>query len=130
MIVFLIILSEFFFPPFENLLRGSELFLIPPAVFFLLGLILIILTLKQKIKGKLKTFLILTGASATGFFVFVFLHNFFYALGILTEHIIILKYLMEVLHVGFFIIATIICPLGFLISIIATTVLIIKQRKK
>lgn len=126
---FVVVLGEFFIPAFRNLLRGSELFLIPLAVFSLLGLALLVLTLKEKVGGKLKKFLLLTGASATGFFVFVFLHNAFYALATITSHIIVLNYSMEALHMVFFVIAIPVCPLGFLVGLVGTIVLLIRQRK-
>lgn len=109
-------------------LRGP--YLIPTiAVFFLLGLILIFLTIKSKIKGLLRKFLILTGASAAGFFIFVLLHNLLYALAIVAENITVVKYLAEVLHIGSFLIAVLICPLGFLIGSIGSIVLLIKNFK-
>lgn len=110
-------------------LRGP--YLIPAiAIFFLLGAALVLLTLKEKVKGMLKKFLILAGASAVLFFVSVLLHNFFYALGMITSHIILLKYLMEILGVVFFIIAVFICPIGFLIGAIGGIVLLIKKSIK
>lgn len=100
-------------------LRGP--YFIPAiTIFFLLGIALIFFTLKEKVKGKLKKFLLLTGASATGFFVSVLLHNFLYALNIIFNHITILKYLTEILHIAFFFIAIIVCPMGFLIGIIGS----------
>ena len=126
--VFLFILSQFFIPAVSDLFRGSKLFLIPLAVFSLLGLALLVLTLKEKTTGKLKKFLVLTGASSTGFFVFVFLHNAFYALGIVTSHITVLNYLMEALHVAFFFIAIFICPLGFLVGTAGSIVMFIKKK--
>ena len=128
--IFLVVLAEFLFPPLRNLLRGSELFLIPPALFSLLGLILLVLALKQGTGGKINKFLILTGASATGFFVTIVLHNLFYALGILASHITVLKYLMEAFHIAFFIIAIFICPAGFFVGVIGVIWLLIKQRKQ
>lgn len=92
-------------------------------LFCLLGVLLIFLTLKLKVEGKLKIFLMLTGISAIGFLIGVILHNFFYALGIIFEHIVILKYLMEVLHVAFFFIAVPICPITFLVGIIGSIIL-------
>jgi len=98
-------------------------FFIPSiAIFFLLGLALTYFTIKEKVKGLLKKLLILTGSSGAGFFIFVILHNLFYALGIITSHIIILKYLMEFLHVVFFLVAVIVCPLGFLVGTIGSIV--------
>ena len=127
--VFLVIASEFFIPPFRELLRGSLLFLLPFIVFFLLGIVLMFLTIKGQVEGLVKKFLIVTGVSSTGFFVFVFLHNAFYGLGIITDHIPILGYLMEILHIAFFIIAIFVCPLGFLIGVVGTMILFIKNKK-
>lgn len=121
------IVSEFFVPVIRDLFRGSFLFLLPPIIFFLLGLALIFLTVKQKTEGVLKKFLILTGTSSTGFFVGIFLHNAFYALGTITSQIIVLNYLVKALEVAFFFIA-IACPVGFLIGIVGSVLLFIKKR--
>jgi len=125
--VFVFIGAQFLIPLIRDLFKGSILFLLPFAVFCLLGLTLIFLTIKGKIKGILKKFLLLTGISASGFFLSVFLHNAFYALGIIVSHITVLRYLMEFLSAGFFIIAIFACPLGFLIGVIGTIVLFIKK---
>jgi len=127
---FLVIISEFFIPSVRELFRGSIFFLLPFIVFSLLGIILIVLILREKIEGVLKKFLILTGVSAGGFFVSIFLHNAFYALGVITNQIIILNYLVEVINVGFFIIAIFVCPLGFLIGVIGSIVLLNKKKNK
>jgi len=127
--VFLFIIGQFFIPPVMELFRGSFLFLAPFIVFSLLGLALIFLTVREKIKGTLKKFLILTGASSAGFFVSVFLHNAFYALGIIASQIIVLGYSMEALSVAFFMIAIFACPLGFLIGAVGSIVLFIKKRE-
>ncbi|KPJ56970.1 hypothetical protein AMJ49_02915 [Parcubacteria bacterium DG_74_2] len=127
---FFFILSEFFISAVRELFRGSELFLLPLIIFFLLGILLIFLTLKKKVEGVLKKFLLLTGASATGFFFFVFLHNAFYALGTITSYITVLNYLIEVFHIVFFIIAIFVCPLGFLVGAGGTIVLFFKKRNR
>ena len=127
---FLFITSQFFVPVISELIKGPILFLLPFFIFFLLGILLIYLTLKQKVGGVLKRFLILTGSSATGFFVFVFLHNFFYGLGIIANQIPVLSLMMEILHAAFFIIAIFVCPLGFVIGVIGTTVVFIKKKKE
>jgi len=75
--VFIFIIGQFFIPAIRDLFMGSKLFLIPMGIFCLLGLVLLVLALKEKAEGKIKKFLILTGASSTGFFVFVILHNAF-----------------------------------------------------
>ena len=125
----MIIVSIFFVPAVGELIEGSLLFLSPFLIFSLLGAALIFLTIKGKVKGKLKKFLILTGASAAGFFVSTLLHNFLYALAIVTSHIVILKYIFEFLHATFFIIAIFVCPPGFLIGVVGSIVLFIKKRK-
>ncbi len=97
--------------------------------FFLLGLGLIFLTLKQKVGGMLKKFLILTGASSAGFFVSVLLHNFIYGL---------LVYwfgadFWDRIGLGdepfFSFLAIIVCPIGFLIGAVGSIVLFIKKRR-
>jgi len=99
------------------------------VIFFIFGAVLIFLTLKLKTEKKLKVFLILTGASAVGFLVGVILHNFFYGLGMVTGHIIILKYVTEALHVAFFIIAILVCPIVFLIGAVGSMLMLIRKRK-
>jgi len=125
--VFIVVLCQFFLPVFRDLLRGSELFLIPIAVFSLLGVVLLVLTLKEKIEGKLGKFLFLTGVSSTGFFVGVILHNAFYALMVVAKDIIVLKYIFEGLHVFFFFISIPICPIVFLVGMIGSIVLLVKK---
>ena len=100
------------------------------AIFFLMGAALIFFTLKEKIEGLLKKFLILAGGSAVLFFVSVLLHNLFYALGTITGHITLLKYLIEIIHVAFFLIAVILCPIGFLVVVIGSIVLFVKRGKR
>ncbi len=97
--------------------------------FFLLGAALIVLTVKQKIKGKLKKYLILTGASSAGFPASVLLHNFFYGLGIIAANITVLRYLMEGLHAAFFIIAIFVCPIGFIVGAIGSIVIFLKKNE-
>jgi len=128
--VFLVIASEFFIPVVRELFRGSLLFLLPFIVFSLLGVVLIFLTVKEKVEGMLKKFLILTGASSVGFFISILLHNVIYGLFI---------YLFgdtfwERIGLGdepfFFIIAIFVCPLAFLVGVVGTIVLLVKKRKK
>lgn len=106
----------------------GKTFLPAIALFCLFGIILTILTFKSKIKGKPRKFLLLTGVSAVGFFVFVILHNFFYALSIVTSKIAALSFLMEIFHIIFFFISTIACPIGFLIGVVGSLVLFFKKR--
>ena len=121
--VFVVVLCFFFVPPLRDLLAGSELFLTPFAVFFLLGIALIVLTLREKVEGILKKFFLLAGASAVGVLVFILLHNAVYGLFI--------YFFGEGFWNGgdepfFFIMAIIVCPLGFLVGVVGSIVLAIK----
>jgi len=127
--VFLFIASQLFIPIVRELVRGPVIFLLPFFVFFLLGIILIFLALKQKVEKSLKRFLILTGGSATGFFLFVLLHNLFYGLEIVISQISVLSLIMEILYTVSFIIAIFVCPLGFVIGAIGTIMMFIKKKE-
>jgi hypothetical protein len=127
--VFVILVCFFFIEPFSELLEGSELFLSPFIIFFLLGIALLVLTLREKVEGILKKFFLLTGASAVGVLVFVLLHNGFYALAMVADHILVLGSVLEFLHAAFFIIALIVCPLGFLTGAIGSIVLRVREAR-
>lgn len=136
-----LLLGVFILIIFEMFLMGADLTGLARTImiysaftlwflFFLLGIILVIFTLKSDVRKKLKVFLLLTGFSSIGFLIGVLLHNFLYALGIIFEDIIILKYLMEILHVIFFFISIPISPIGFLIGLIGSIILFRKRRKE
>ena len=98
---------------FSSILLGyiPRMFFLPViGLFFVLGVALTILTWKAKVK---KLYFYLVGFSSIGFFAFVMLHNFFYALGI---HFGL--FALEVLHAVFFIIAAVVCPLAFIIGVV------------
>jgi len=126
--VFVLAISIIFIPAFRGIVSGTFM-IISGVILVILGSVLIGLTLVQKIKGKLKKFLILTGASAAGFFIFVLLHNIFYALEQVTSHVTILCYLMKALEGVFFLIAIFACPIGFVIGVIGAIVMFSKKRK-
>ena len=108
--------------------RKAFLFLIILGVLLsLLGTILIVKTTKQVTKKRLRIALLITGSSAISPLVFTILHNLFYALTILSSRILILKFVFEFLHVTSFLIATIIAPTLFLISVIISLVLLKKD---
>ena len=127
-IVFVITVGMLLIPGFRGYINTAFV-IISGIILVILGSALIGLTLVQKVEGKLKKFLILTGASAAGFFVFALLHNIFYGLEQVTGHITILSYLMKAFEVIFFLIAIFACPIGFLIGVIGSIVLFIKKRK-
>ena len=126
--VFVLTTSTILIPAFRGYVSGTFM-IISGIILILLGGYLIALTLKQKVEGKLKKFLILTGASAAGFFVFALLHNIFYGLEQVTSHITILSYLMKAFEVIFFLIAIFACPIGFLVGVIGTIIMFNKKRK-
>jgi hypothetical protein len=92
-----------------------------------LGALLVYLTFKSRVKGKLKVFLLILGFSSAGFLVFSVLHNFFYALAIVSENIIVLKYIFEFLHVASFLISIVGCPIGFIIGAIGGIALFLRK---
>jgi hypothetical protein len=126
--VFVLAISIIFIPAFRGFISGTFM-IISGVILVILGSVLIGLTLVQKVEGKLKKFLMLTGASAAGFFVFALLHNIFYGLEQVTSHITILSYLMKAFEVIFFLIAIFACPIGFLVGVIGTIIMFNKKRK-
>ena len=80
---------------------------------------------------RARYFLLLLATSFVGFFVFVVLHNLFYALGKLAAGIIVLSHLLEFLHVAFFLIAVFVCPAALLIAVLGGIVsFVIHSTKK
>ena len=126
--VFVLAISIIFIPAFRGFVNGTFM-IISSAILVIFSSVLIGLTLVQKIEGKLKKYLILTGASAAGFFIFALLHNIFYGLEQVTGHITILSYLMKTFEVVFFLISIFACPIGFLIGVIGTIIMFNKKRK-
>ena len=124
--VFVVIASVFSIPAF----RGSIFFwflIISGAIFTLLGAALIFFTVKEKVGGILKKFLILTGASAAGFFVSILLHNAIYGLFI---HFFGAEFWNGGDEPVFFVIAIFVCPIGFLVGAVGSIVLAIKRYRR
>ena len=96
------------------------------AVIGVLGVALLVLTIKAKVRGMLNKFLLLTGASAVGLPVFAVLHNLVFALFI--------KLFGESFWGAagdepvFFILATMVCPIAFLVGVVGTIVLAVKNK--
>jgi len=63
----------------------------------------------------------LTGVSSSGFLASVVLHNFFYALGVLTINFVVLHYFFEFLHAAFFLVGIVVCPIVFIIGAVTGT---------
>ncbi len=114
--VFIIIICTMFvLVPLIGSFTLGFVFLPGIAVFLLLGVLLIVLTVKTKAGGRFKKFLLLTGSSAVGLPVFAVLHN-------------VVSGLFDIEEAVFFILATLVCPLGFLIGAVGTIVLTVKSK--
>ena len=120
-IIFILIVSFFIFPERTLFPLVAVLGLLLSA----LGIYFIILV--KKSKQKKKFFLYMTGISAASILPASILHNVFYALGIITENILVLKYVFEFLHAAFFLIGIPIAPILFLVGVIGT---LVKWKKK
>ena len=83
-----------------------------------------------KLRGKLRKFVILAGASVLGFFISALLHNAIYGLFILWFGIDFWDRIGLGDEPLFFIVAVFICPLGFTVGVIGSTVLAIRRCKR
>lgn len=113
-VFFFLPLAEPFFRPFV---------FVAWILFFVLGLAYVWITLKCKFKGLRKKYMLLTGSSAAGFVAFVILHNLFYALEHISSCASVLQFIFRFLEVGFFFIALLVCPIGFIIGMVSILVL-------
>jgi hypothetical protein len=121
-ILFVIVIMGFVFPLAEILGRRffPIILIVLGIIFLILGILLIYLTYKLKIKGKQKWPLLLTGATPILALISVILHNLVYAL-------------MVTLGIGgdeafFFILGLVVCPIVFLVSVVWSIVLMYKKR--
>lgn len=123
--VFILIICLFAIPAFSERLEGSLWFLAPIGLFCLLGVALIIFSVRNR-RGRLGKFFILTGASAAGVLVSVLLHNLVYWL---FEHFAGADFWNGGDEPFFFVMATVVCPLGFLVGVVGTIVTGARSRK-
>ncbi len=115
--VFVIVISMIAIPrPLWPLGFPPAIFLSAIAVFVLLGAALIVVTVREKVEGILKKFLLLTGASAVGLPISILLHN-------------AVSRLFNTEEPVFFIMAIFVCPIGFLVGAVGSIVLAIKNRQ-
>lgn len=115
--VFVIVVSMIAIPrPLMPSGFPPAIFLSAIVVFVLLGVALLFLTVKTKVGGILKKFLLLTGASAVGLPVSILLHN-------------VVSGLFNIEEPVFFIMAIFVCPIGFLVGAVGTIVLAIKSKQ-
>ncbi len=93
-------------------------------IFFGLGVALVVLTIKRKVPGLLQKFLLLAGSCAVGLLLFAILHNLVTAL-----LINFFGFGADFDELVFFILATTVCPLGFLVGAVGSIVLAIRNRR-
>ena len=123
-VVFVIFIGMIFTPPVNDLLFGEYnptllgyIFVSSGGVVLTgLGVTLLVLTAKTKVERRLKKFLLLTEASFVGLPVFGILHNAVSGLTNFEEPV-------------FFILAIIVCPVGFLVGVIGSIVLRVKKSR-
>jgi ABC-type Mn2+/Zn2+ transport system permease subunit len=123
--IFILLLGYFIIPFSQEYKRALfPVVAVLGMIFFVLGGILIYLTIKSKIEKKLKIFLLLTGGSSVGFLLSILLHNLVYGL---------MTYLFgEGFWNGgdeafFFIIGLFVCPIVFLVGVIGSFILLNKK---
>ncbi len=122
---FILIICFIFIPSFDNFKHLISQFIAVIALaFFVFGIILLVSTIKARIKGKLKLSLMFTSISAIGIPACIILHNLVYALFILLFG--------ENFWQGgdepfFFILGLVVLPILFIISIISSLILIHKK---
>ena len=124
--VFIVIIGWFFFAATSEFATGFRFLVFlasSGAVFVLLGAALIFFTVKEKVGGMLKKFLILTGASPAGIIVSILLHNAVYGLFIYFFGADFWDRVGMGDEPFFFIMAIFVCPLGFLVGAVSSIVL-------
>ena len=115
--IFVIVISMIAIPrPLWPLDFPRAIFFSAIAIFVLLGAALIVVTVREKVEGILKKFLLLTGASAVGLPISILLHN-------------AVSRLFNIEEPVFFIMAIFVCPIGFLVGAVGTIVLAIKNKQ-
>jgi len=130
-VTFIMAVSYIFIPMTMPIRRPLwPLFVTLAIISLLLGVILTFLTLKERVKGWPKRFLLLTGASVIGMPVSIILHNFIYGLFIYFFG----QGFWDRIGPGgdepfFFIMAIFVCPIAFLVGVIGSIVLFIKKKR-
>jgi hypothetical protein len=126
-VVVAVMVSALFAPAVKRLFAGGWFFIIAGFLFLSLGVALLVLAVKGKTAGLLRKFLILTGAAATGIPISAVLHNVIYGLFILWFGADFWGRTGLGDEPFFFILAVIVCPLGFLVGAVGSIVLFIKK---
>lgn len=127
-ILFLLLFVYFFAPAGADLSEAMFPLAAALALFYsLLGIVLVYLTIKREVSGRLKIFLLMAGIGAASFLPLVLLHNIFYALGFMAERSSLLLFLTEGLHISTFLLAVFAAPLSFLLGAGASKLIFFKN---
>lgn len=94
----------------------------------LLGLLLVVSSVRAPMPAGLKRTLLLTGGSAAGAVAGMVLHNLLYAFGTTVESATWFARILSVLEAAFFLLATVVFPATFIIGSAAAVVLLIRSR--
>jgi len=117
-------------PLLPRVIRSGLFLLISGALLLSLGTTFLVLTIKGKTKGISRKFQLLTGASAIGIPLSIFLHNAIYGLFIQWFG----ADFWDRIGLGdepfFFIMAIVVCPIGFLVGAVGSIVLAIKKFRR
>ncbi len=128
--IFIMSILFMFCPAVRNTLRTEPALLALGILLFVLGGAVIYLTIKEKLTGLKKLFMLLTGASAAGITISVLLHNAIYGLFIYwfgPEFWTRIGLPDEPL---FFFLGLIVFPITLLVGITGTIVIAIKNQRK
>jgi hypothetical protein len=125
--IFIVVIAVYLIPPVRELVLEAAFFLGAGVAFLLLGALLIYFTLKRRIRGLLKQFLLTTGASAAGIPIGVVLHNMVYG--------VFIHFFGENFwdRIGmsdepvFFVLAIVVCPIAFLVGVVGSIVLTVRR---
>jgi len=102
-------------------------FLLVTVALFLIGIALIVFATRRVEKGLLRNFLLTAGASLTALPIFALLHNLLYGLSIRPFVMGFWGRISMAEELFFFLLATLVCPLGFLVGTIGSVVLVLKR---
>lgn len=126
---FLLVAGELFIPAVQEWIDRSDFaFFLPMAIFSGLGIVLFALAAKEE-HSALRKFLMSAGAAAAGFLLFVVAHNALYALSSLAGASSSWGALCGFLHAAFFITAILICPAVFIIGVLGSIVLMLRNKR-
>lgn len=129
--IFIVLASYLVFPLPVSIKHAVFPFIAILAILFsLLGVALIYVTVKLNIKGKLKRYLILTGASASGIPISAILHNLIYGLFIYFFGNNFWDRIRLKDEPIFFFLAIIVFPILLLIGMTGSVVMFVKDREQ